>query len=223
MPPQVGVGGETPMPRKVRNDTASRAAAVIDAVVTTMFGSTLRSTWARMTCSLEAPSSSAASTYWARACSRVAARVTRKKIGASRIPTAIIACGQAVAERGGDRDGEEDVGQGHQRVADPVDHEVEPAAQEDGGDAGDRPEDQADADRLDGGEHGQAGPGHEPAQHVPAEIVGAEQVLGSGALEQGAGVDGQRVLRGQGGAEHGQDRDGEQDAERDLGRALPQH
>ena len=92
MPPQVGAGGCTPMPRKVRNDTVSSAAAVMDAVVTAMFGSTLRSTWTRMTCSFEAPSSSAASTYWARACSRVAARVTRKKPGASRIPTGIIAC-----------------------------------------------------------------------------------------------------------------------------------
>ena len=80
------------MPRKVRNDTVSRAAAVIDAVVTTMVGSTLRSTCTRMTCSLEAPSRSAASTYWARACSRVAARVTRKKAGASRTPTGIMAC-----------------------------------------------------------------------------------------------------------------------------------
>ena len=62
------------MPRKVRNDTASSAPAVAAAVVTAMVGSTLRTTCTRMTCSFEAPSSSAASTYWARANSRVAAR-----------------------------------------------------------------------------------------------------------------------------------------------------
>ena len=55
-------------------DTVSSAAAVSDAVVTAMLGSTLRSTWTRMTWSFDAPSSVAASTYWARACSRAAAR-----------------------------------------------------------------------------------------------------------------------------------------------------
>ena len=44
-----------------------------------------------MTCSFDAPSSSAASTYWALANSRAAARVTRKKSGASRMPTANMA------------------------------------------------------------------------------------------------------------------------------------
>ena len=38
------------------------------------------------------------------------------------------------------------------------------------------PSDEADADRLKRGEHRQPGAGHQPAEHVTPEVVGAEQV-----------------------------------------------
>ena len=107
------------MPRKVKNETASSAPAAAMAVVTAIVGSTLRTTCTRMTCSFVAPSSSAASTYWALANSRVAALVTRKKVGREQDADRGHGLDQAVAERGGDRHREEDVRQGHQRVGRP--------------------------------------------------------------------------------------------------------
>ena len=127
------------------------------AVVTAIVGSTLRSTCTRMTCSFEAPSSSAASTYWARAYSRVAARVTRKKNGASRMPTGTMAWTRPLPSAAVTATAKKMYGRVISASVDPVDGEVEPPAEEHGGDAERRAEHQADPDRLERGEHRQPG------------------------------------------------------------------
>ena len=128
-----------------------------------------------------------------------------------------------VAERRGDGHHEEDVRQRHQRVGDAVGREVEPLAEEDGGDAERRADDQTDRYRLEGGQHRQPGAGHQPAEHVPAEVVRAQQVLQARPLVERVGVDGQRVLRSQHGAEQRQEDHHGEDDDGDLGRRQSQH
>ncbi len=91
IPPQVGAGGCTPMPRNDSDCTASRALAAALAVVTAIVGSTLFQMCVRMIQPRDAPSSSATSTYWAAVSPRVTARVIRKKSGEKSTPMASIA------------------------------------------------------------------------------------------------------------------------------------
>ena len=95
------------------------------------------------------------------------------------MPIGTIACTRPLPRAAVTATAKKIVGQGHERVGHTVDHEVEPTAEEHRGDAGRDPEHQPDADRFQGREHRQPGPGHQPAEHVAAEIVRPEQVRAS--------------------------------------------
>jgi hypothetical protein len=68
-------------------------------------------------------------------------------------------------------------GDRQQRVDQPPEHRVDPAAEE----AGEQPDqaagEQADADRHQGGAHRRAGAVDDPGELVAAEVVGPEPVL----------------------------------------------
>ena len=110
-----------------------------------------------------------------------------------------------------------------ERVGHAVGHEVEPSAEERRRDARSDPEHHPDTDRFEGGEHGQRRPGHQPAQHVAAEVIRTEQVVPARPLEQRVGVERERALGGQRRPESSEDRYRRQDRQGDTRRAEPQH
>ena len=96
------------MPRKVRNETASSAAAVIDAVVTAMVGSTLRSTCTRITCSFEAAEQLGGLHVLGAGVLEGGRPGDPEEERGEQDPHREHRLDEAVAERGGDRDREED-------------------------------------------------------------------------------------------------------------------
>jgi hypothetical protein len=120
------------------------------------------------------------------------------------------------------RERELQVGEAHEQP-------VRPAADV----AGDEPHDRADHTREqrggDADEQRDSGAVDQPAQHVTAELVGAEHVRGVAAgqprrrLQPHEQVLGRRVVRRDDRGEHGSDGDGGEDGERDEGELVAQH
>ena len=76
----------------------------------------------------------------------------------------------------------------------------------------------ADDDRLEGAGDRDAGAGDQPAEHVAAEVVGAEQVRAARALQHPGRVLRQRVVRRERAAGDHEDGHAEQDDDREPGR-----
>ena len=81
-----------------------------------------------------------------------------------------------VAERRDDAHGEHEQRERHDGVGDAADDAVGPAAEEAGGDAGQSAHQEHQGDRGDRDEEVEPGGDDDPAEHVTAELVGAEPV-----------------------------------------------
>ena len=124
-----------------------------------------------------------------------------------------------VAEPGGDADGEHEEREGHDRVEEAADDAVGPAA----GPAGDRAERGAEDERRGDGDERDAeidaGGDDDPAEHVAAELVGAEEMGGRRRLQGGGRVGGERVVGNDPRPEHRHHQDrGEEEQGEGVGR-----
>ena len=179
-----------------RSGTTPRAAraAVSDAVVTTIVGSTLRTTCTWTTCSFEAPISSAASTYWARECSRVAALVIRKKTGRAGRPPATMACTRPLPSAAVTATAKKTYGSVISASATRFAAKSNPRPRNTVAMPERRPAPGRSPTASRAVSTDSRVPGHQPAEHVPAEVVRAEQVVRAGPLEQRVGVERERLL-----------------------------
>ena len=112
-----------------------------------------------------------------------------------------------VAERGDDAHGQHEQREGHDGVGDAADDAVGPAAEETGGDAGKPAHEKDQRDRRNGDEEIEPRRHHDTAEHVAAELVGAEPVRQRRTLERGRGIAGERIV----GDEIGTDQRGQHD------------
>ena len=92
--------------------------------------------------------------------------------------------GPAVAEHRGDRDGEDHGWQRHQCVVHPVGHESKTRPRNTEARPVVAPMTSATSDGLERAQHRQPGAGHQPAEHVAAEVVGAQQVTRAGPAQR---------------------------------------
>src|SRR5690606_31800901 len=83
IPPQVGVGGATPMPRKLSEEIASSAVAAIIAVCARLSSVTFGRTCRRRMRGEETQYAFAASTYWDALTASTSLRTTRMNDGAA--------------------------------------------------------------------------------------------------------------------------------------------
>ncbi len=86
-----------------------------------------------------------------------------------------------VAERRHDAHGQHEQRKRHDGVGDAADDAVGPAAEEAGGDAGKPAHQEHQRDRRDGDEEVEPGRDDHAAEHVAAELIGAEPVRGATA------------------------------------------
>ena len=180
-----------PRPTKLRPASTIIATPASTVTITISGDRMWGTTWRRRIVDRRSPRLRAASTNVSSRTAKVGSRVMRAKPGAKTIPTAIIefvspgpmAATTAMARMIG--------GKRHERLDEPHDDPVGRAAEVPGEEAGEEPDRHADADGLDGGEQRQPGGVHQPAQHVTAEVVGAEEVAGRTRRQE----DGPQVLR----------------------------
>ena len=107
-----------------------------------------------------------------------------------------------VAERRDDAHGQHEQRERHDGVGDAADDAVGPAAEEAGGDAGKPAHQEHQRDRGDRDEEVEPRRHDDAAEHVAAELVGAEPMLRRGWLQRGSGVARQRIVRNDVGADH---------------------
>jgi len=107
------------------------------------------------------------------------ARIGRNRIDAERDIERI----KPAAEGGDQRDRQEPAGKGDDRVHDAHQCRVHPAAGEAGDRADRNAEEGAEKDRADGDLKRRARAEHDAAISIPAEVVGAEPMIGAGAFE----------------------------------------
>ena len=91
-----------------------------------------------------------------------------------------------VAERGDDAHRQHEQRERHDGVGDAADDAVGPAAEEAGGDAGQPAHQEHQRDRGDGDEEIEPRRHHDAAEHVAAELVGAEPVRRDGGFSAAA-------------------------------------
>ena len=120
--------------------------------------------------------------------------------------------GQGVAENGDDKEGEDQVGEGHPHIHAALHYGVDLAHHKAGGQADDGSDAGADDNRQEADQHGDAGAVDDAGKDVAAEVVGAKEKLEAGGDQDVLVV---LLLVGVGGDEVG--KDCQQDHHRDDG------
>ena len=112
---------------------------------------------------------------------------------------------QRRAQRGHDRDGQNERREGHQGIDDSLDDQVRHAAEMDAGHANHHADAGADECAEQASIERNPRAVHEPAEHVTAYLIAAQPVLRSGRRKDQGGVGRIRVVRGNQRGEYGND------------------
>ena len=128
--------------------------------------------------------------------------------------------GHRIAERRDDAHGEHEEREGHDRIGDAPDDAVRPAAKIAGRDAGDAAEREDERDGGDGNGHVEARGDEHAAEDVAAELVGAEEMPQARLLQRGHRVAGEGIVRGDPGAEDGDQHQRDEEREGNAGDGI---